>query len=101
MTAHLDHIMELPGFEFRESIIKMDVEGYELKVLQSGINLFNKVNIVALVMEWNYHRTGPIGKAIIQFFIDRHYIPYTPTSPPKKLHLHLSQTWPWDVLWIK
>ena len=43
MTANLDHLLELPGFDGKDMIVKMDVEGYELKVLKSGKKILNKL----------------------------------------------------------
>jgi hypothetical protein len=33
LTAKVDDILQLPGFNFKKVVIKMDVEGYEVSLL--------------------------------------------------------------------
>jgi hypothetical protein len=45
LSAHLDDVLNLPGFNFKKVIMKMDVEGYEHHVLRAADNFFRLVLI--------------------------------------------------------
>lgn len=99
-TAKLDDVLQLPGFDFKRAIIKMDVEGYENKVLKGGTTFFNKVDVPVVLMEWAFHKTSASGKEIIRFFETRNYTAYDP-GKSVKLHSKLCHLWPFDIFWTK
>lgn len=99
MTAKLDDILNIPGFNFKKVIMKMDVEGYENYVLNGGQEFFNKVDVQAVLMEWMWQRSGNSAQEILAFYDKRGYKPYTPSNAPLKTSI--SHTWPVDVIWKK
>lgn len=99
MTAKLDDFLEIPGFDFKKVIMKMDVEGYENFVLNGGGRFFDAVDVQAVLMEWMWQRSGNAAQEIIKFYTNRGYKPFTPSnSPLKTTH---SSAWPVDVIWRK
>ncbi|XP_063437499.1 uncharacterized protein LOC134718744 [Mytilus trossulus] len=100
MTAKLDDILKIPGFDFKKVIIKMDVEGYENFVLNGGQIFFDQVDVQAVLMEWMWQRSGNAAKEILAFYAKRGYKPYTPGSNAP-LKTSLSHAWPVDVIWRK
>ncbi|XP_060070150.1 uncharacterized protein LOC132550149 [Ylistrum balloti] len=99
-TSRLDDILQLPGIDFKKIIIKMDVEGYENKVLNGGQCFFDRVKVPAVLMEWNYHKNSLSGKDILDFFKKRNYTAYDPMKT-MKLDVTYSNQWPADIIWIK
>jgi len=99
MTAKLDDILKLPGFNFKKVIMKMDVEGYENYVLNGGEDFFNQVDVQAVLMEWLWQRSGTAAQQILAFYAKRGYKPYNPSNTPLKTTQ--SHTWPVDVIWKK
>ena len=99
MTAKLDDILKLPGFNFKKVIMKMDVEGYENYVLNGGEEFFNQVDVQAVLMEWLWQRSGTAAQQILAFYAKRGYKPYNPSNTPLKTTQ--SHTWPVDVIWKK
>jgi FkbM family methyltransferase len=52
VTIVLDDLISvLPG-DFRQAIMKIDIEGYELKAFRHSANLLKRVEIPVILMEW-------------------------------------------------
>ncbi|XP_076081479.1 uncharacterized protein LOC143052357 isoform X1 [Mytilus galloprovincialis] len=100
LTAKVDDILKLPGFDFKKVVIKMDVEGYEHFALQGASDFFSKVDVQAVLMEWMWHKAGSGAEEIFKFYHDRGYEPF---DPLRKVVLDTSSSgsWPIDVLWRK
>lgn len=99
MTTKLDDILDLPGFNFKKVIMKMDVEGYENFVLNGGGRFFDVIDVQAVLMEWMWQRSGNAAQQILKFYANRGYKPFTPANVPLKT-TH-SSAWPVDVIWKK
>ncbi|CAF1487711.1 unnamed protein product [Adineta steineri] len=84
----------------RAALLKLDIEGSESFVLQSGSRVFQTLEIPFVQMEWE---TGslPIDRVtlILDFFIQRNYEPTTCTC--RLLDVAKYATWPFDICWIK
>ena len=100
LTAKVDDILQLPGFNFKKVVIKMDVEGYEHFALRGASDFFSKVDVQAVLMEWMWHKAGSGAEEIFKFYLDRGYEPYDPLRK-SVLNIRMSQSWPVDVLWRK
>ncbi|XP_048771299.2 uncharacterized protein LOC125677330 [Ostrea edulis] len=98
-TATLDDLLQLPEFDSKKVIIKMDVEGYENRVFRGGENFFRNVNVKAVLMEWMWLRTGPAGQEIINFLTRHGFQPTRPSLAQQNLPLNNRRSWPNDVLW--
>lgn len=98
MTATLDDILTLPGFQKRKTFIKIDTEGHEYNVLDMGRNFFDIVDVRAVVVEWILFRNrNETAKKIIDFFKERKFTPYN-YQTSQILSENVSHTWPHDVL---
>ncbi|XP_061162406.1 uncharacterized protein LOC133171633 [Saccostrea echinata] len=99
-TAKLDDMLELPGFNAKKAVIKIDVEGYENRVFRGGEEFFKRVNVTAVLMEWLWLKTGPEGQEIVEFF-KRHNFEATVPTDRRVLPIDQRGQWPNDVLWRK
>jgi FkbM family methyltransferase len=73
MTAKLDDLLQLPNFDFKKVILKIDVEGYESKVFNGGQAFFNTVDVQAVLMEWRWHEGAKDIQSLLDFFTSRKY----------------------------
>lgn len=102
MTAKLDDLLQLPNFDFKKVILKIDVEGYESKVFNGGQAFFNTVDVQAVLMEWRWHEGAKDIQSLLDFFTSRKYKPFNPKpTKPTPLQISDAQKWPGDVLWKK
>ena len=97
-TALLDDLLDLPGFNAKKAVMKIDVEGYENRVFRGGNKFFQSVNVTAVLMEWMWLKTGPAGQEIVDFFKSHNFIPTVP-SDKRPLPIDQRGFWPNDVLW--
>ncbi|XP_060064704.1 uncharacterized protein LOC132545052 [Ylistrum balloti] len=100
MSTTLDNILQLPGLNLTRAVIKMDVEGYEHKVVRGGTEFFDSVIIPTVLMEWAFHKGADSGTEIIHFFETRNYTAYDPLTNIY-LHSKSSNTWPPEIIWRK
>lgn len=98
----LDNLLNLPKISrFQRVFIKMDVEGHEHKVLQGGIDFFDKVHVAGIVMEWFWHKRRESGQFIKSFMEKRGFKPYEISlNKPQTLSDRNHDKWPQDVLWL-
>ena len=110
-TILMDDILEVIPFE--SALIKMDIQGFECDALRHSEKLFNKVNVMYIIMEWgllrNFHQndnhmTPEKYKVhdVIRILFQRNFRPYALSADggrpldPNQWHL-----WPFDVIWRK
>ncbi|KAK3084798.1 hypothetical protein FSP39_019201 [Pinctada imbricata] len=101
-TVTLDDLLQLPGFNVSSVVMKIDVEGFESRVLRGGENFFRRVKVMAVLMEWMKQKKAKHIKdaEYIIDFMTRHGL--QPTNPfiwATKLNLKLFNQWPKDILW--
>ncbi|CAF3540757.1 unnamed protein product [Rotaria socialis] len=59
------------------AIIKIDIETSEHFLFQTGELMFKQINIPFIMMEWANTKTIKYRtNLILEFFLNRHYIPY-------------------------
>jgi len=84
----------------RGAIMKMDIEGSESYVFESGSLVFDLLEIPWIQMEWNIVRNYPERiKVIMDFFAKRNYDPMTFSC--ELLNATQYFTWPYELCWIK
>ena len=84
----------------RGAIMKMDIEGSESFVIESGDQIFDAIDIPYIQMEWLKVRHYPDRvKIIIDFFEKRKYEARTLSC--QLLNSTNNSTWPKDLCWIK
>ncbi len=82
------------------AIMKIDIEGSESFVVESGSQIFDLFEIPYIQMEWLQMRRFPDRvKIILDFFAKRNYDPRTFSCQLLNSTQHL--TWPGDICWIK
>lgn len=94
----LEPILKARGV--RGAIMKVDIEGSESFVLESGSQIFDKFDIPYVQMEWL--KVGLIPervKVIVEFFSSRSYVPMTFQCAVLNQTQH--STWPSDFFWVK
>lgn len=100
-TIRLNDVLSLPRFDFTKVIMKIDVEGYENKVFKGGETFFDKVDVRAVLMEWQWLKTGNAGQEIINFMLLKNMEPHVPEQNPRPLKIQDRGNWPNDILWRK
>ena len=84
----------------RGAIMKIDIEGSEAFLVESGRQFFDTLEIPFVQMEWmNVKRYSDRVNIILKFFGERNYQSLTLTCQP--LDLANTAQWPNDVFWIK
>jgi len=84
----------------RGAIIKIDIEGSESFVVESGSRIFDLFEIPFIQMEWFKIRYHPERvKVVLDFFAQRNYDPMTFSC--ELLKSDQNETWPGDMCWIK
>jgi FkbM family methyltransferase len=84
----------------RGAIMKIDIEGSESFVVQSGSRIFDSFEIPFIQMEWmKVCQYADRAKMIIDFFTKRNYDPMT--FGCQLLNSTQYSTWPGDMCWIK
>ena len=100
-TITMDDLLELPIIgEFSKVVIKMDVEGLEARVLSKSYNLFKKLHILGIIMEWVFFRGVEAANDIIRFMEEHGYKPYTVSGKTSPLSNSESNSWPDDIVWL-
>lgn len=90
----------LTSHGIRGAILKIDIEGSESFVFESGSRIFDLLDIPYIQMEWLKVRDYPKRvKVILDFFAERNYDPMTFSC--QLLHSPQNSTWPQDFCWIK
>ena len=100
-TAKLDDLLVLPGFNAKDVVMKMDVETHESLLLKGSNSFFDKINVICVLMEWEFHRKTPDGLEIVEFFTKRRYKPFAPSNRHTPLVVGQRSKWPIDIIWIK
>ena len=96
-AVYMDDLLEV--IDFKHALLKIDVEGFEVKAFQRADKLFDTVDITHVFMEWMWVKSLPGVHGLMQFFLKRRYRPY---SPRDGMYLYGDiQDWPVDVVWVK
>lgn len=96
----------LPQIAFKKAVIKVDIEGSEVRVFQekSAAKFFEKIEVPVVFMEW-----GSLLKTaketdisqLVQFFISRSFEPFVMVkSGLRTLLKDPWNQWPWDIVWL-
>lgn len=93
----MDDLLQVTNFT--EAIIKIDIQGHEMKAFSHGSKFLDKVNILAIFIEWEFYRnsgTHPLVPQFIDQMTSRGLKPYSPGKIP--LALNQWRRWPLDVV---
>ena len=106
-TILIDDIVDyLPkrndGTEFRQAIMKVDIEGFEPFAFEHASLLFDRVDIRVVIMEWFVVITikeRDLLLKMMDFFYSRSYLPHSLNST--LLEKDKYEQWPRDIAWMK
>ena len=103
-TILMDDLVNL--VDFRRAIMKIDIEGQEVPALSHSLQLFTKVDIPFIIMEWwgayrlyTTDEQRAMVTLLISFFKNNGYSVYSRYS--KKLNINKSREWPFEIIWRK
>ena len=99
VTITMDDLLKLPAMnDFRNVVIKMDIEGFEERALQQSSNFFKIIRVPAILLEWVFHSNQMSGLYIIRLLTELQYIPFSLEG--LSLDIKASSKWPDDILWL-
>ncbi|CAF1439745.1 unnamed protein product [Adineta steineri] len=101
-TMRLDDILpKIQQTNLSSFVMKIDIEGAEYYVFESGRKLFDAFDIPVIMMEWDkVYQNIERGNFILKFLILHKYIPTTDTCQELSKTDDFSK-WPANVFWIK
>ncbi|XP_056012612.1 uncharacterized protein LOC130052224 isoform X2 [Ostrea edulis] len=100
-TITMDDLLDLPVIRhFQKVFLKMDIEGFEARALQNSSKFFDKVNVSAFIMEWEFHSGQKTANEIIEFMTKRKFKPFSVSINMTPLDLAKNTSWGYDVLWL-
>jgi FkbM family methyltransferase len=102
-TILLDDIVDYLPKNYKKAIIKIDIQGFEAIAFQCSKNLFKKIDIQFIFMEWDMLKSQVESKALIEemidFFTSYKLIPFD--YEETRLKKENWQSWPYDIVWKK
>lgn len=102
-TIKMDDLVKLPNFReyFSNVVIKMDIEGFEARAVEGASLFFESVNVVGVIMEWEYHKgQKKTTDTIIRFMNMHNFVPHELSTEKKSLVNVNPSMWGADVLWL-
>lgn len=82
-------------------VVKLDIEGWEERVLRCASGFFQRFNVRAVMMEWLFHRHTPGASRIIHFMLRNGLLPFAHGWRDKLLSPDEYSAWPDNIFWIK
>lgn len=104
-TVLMDDLVEVLPTGFKKAIMKIDIEGYELKAFLKASKLFAAVDIYAVFIEW-MGKSDPVRfpdnviDEYLNFMYSRDFEVRHPDSLGVLERSHHRQ-WPGDIVWVK
>ena len=111
-SATLNDIVTLPEYKSITTVfIKIDIQGFEHKILEASKKIFDEGKLIGLYMEWYWHKNKTSGDYMLRVFSDWNFEPFDCNSVlqgkyadiKKKcvlMDVKKSGTWPDDILWL-
>lgn len=101
-TITLDDLLEVITFD--KAVLKLDIEGYEAKVMMQSAILLTRVHVPYIIMEWAILRMQQqeyqveMIRSLFDFMQSHSYTPFT-MHFEEKLSMTDWKSWPNDILW--
>ena len=103
-TARLDDLLPiLVERKVQSVLIKIDIEGSEVYMCESGSRLFDLIDVQLVMMEWGHgfrKQYRQRYQSIADFFTQRNYVPTDPYCTELSVSKWESE-WPGNIYWIK
>lgn len=97
----LDDLLQLPEIRNNKRgtyFLKIDVEGYEDRVIKGGMHFIRHGGVKGILMEWRWHKIRKSADVILRSMIRLGFEPFSETG--KALLKHTPRYWSDDVLWL-
>ena len=101
-TITMDDLLEVINFE--HAIVKLDIEGYEPRVMTQSALLLSRIHIPYIITEWALLRTQQqeyqveLVHSMLDIMSSHGYVPFM-INDIDRLNTTLWRNWPNDVLW--
>jgi FkbM family methyltransferase len=82
-------------------VLKLDIEGWEEKVLRCAGDFFQRLDVRAVLMEWMFFRYTSTAPTVIHFMLRNGLLPYQHAWRDKNLLTKHFSSWPDNVWWVK
>ena len=101
-SIRLDDLLELPSFKgVKQVFVKIDVEGYEHKVIEGSDKFFKDIKVAGVYMEWNKQGGHASGDSIISRMNSRGYSAYLcNTDKCSKLNATSVRAAHYNIVWL-
>ena len=103
-TIRLDDLLPiLVERKVQSVLIKIDIEGSEVYMCESGSRLFDLIDVQLVMMEWGHgfrKQYRQRYQSIADFFTQRNYVPTDPHCTELSVSKWESE-WPGNIYWIK
>lgn len=90
--------------KIQSAVIKIDIEGSEVYMCETGSKLLDLIDVQLVVMEWGHgfrKRYQERYQLIVDFFTQRDYVPTDTQCVALNLAQWGTQVWPGNIYWIK
>ncbi|XP_050403582.1 uncharacterized protein LOC126819509 [Patella vulgata] len=95
----VDDLLQLGRFPL--TYLKMDIEGWEERVLNSAMEFLHAFKVKYVFMEWIFHRFNPSASRMVDFMVSYGYLPHKYEGHQTFRDLMSSKGWPDNIYWIK
>lgn len=104
-TILMDDIIQVLPKDFKDCVMKIDIEGYEGKAFLQASKLFSRVNVLAVFMEWAGKVNNQFIKEeetveLVKFFQSRNYEVKSPRGL-SVLSYDDWRSWPGDIILVQ
>ena len=97
--------MRRDNTSYEKAIMKIDIEGFEPYAFQYSKNLFKKLDIQLIFMEWGKFTKEKhlhvFIRQMMNFFYSINLNPYSSYRDRFTLEKKDWKEWPWDIVWKK
>ncbi|XP_046558313.1 uncharacterized protein LOC124267436 [Haliotis rubra] len=97
-TVRLDDVLQF--VDFPKAFVKIDVENHEYEVLKEGTQLFSKVDVRNILMEWFQIKKTANAPKLRDFLVNKAFKPMW-MNRVRQLPHSSYVSWPNDVMWVK
>ncbi|CAH1800860.1 unnamed protein product [Owenia fusiformis] len=85
---------------FKEAIMKIDIEGSEAFAFKKADKLLNTITFKEIYMEWGHTvKVDEEAGQLVQRKFKRGYSVYEPRKPTRNISSVHYKKWPWDIIW--
>ncbi|XP_074657223.1 uncharacterized protein LOC141910387 [Tubulanus polymorphus] len=91
----------IPVIRFKRAMIKIDIQGFELKAFQHLESFLKTVDIPFILMEWIWVKVGETGNRMVALMYKLGYQCFIPSINGAACPGNEHTKWPYDVVWVR